>query len=759
MTTIVRLAVLLAVLSAPAAYAYKEFALQHGASQLAGGEVCFFKTSADATSLSPDRLFFADREVHCVPAHQVIEIPVGKFLFFGIHPDGFITPHRSSLSQPAPDSEECFSRVVMTAVPAAILDFGKVTPSSPGAYLGVWIEDTETMQSTFLPSLPGATTMQVPANVRFLPMEIVDRAPRRVWNVMKLDAGGRHELAAVPPSKGGVAITWLEGPDQEVKRVSGQAKLDPPALTLRAATGQTLTPVFAPKHLGAYRGTLVIFTDVPAGPAAISIGGSWWMPEERTVEVKAGEAVVTKQALPFAVASRVRIEQPVWASGMSFLDSCDDPLPRTRAVLLRCPERAACTPVREVEFEEGSDGAELAAIEPGDYVAEVRLPNGLSGREPVTATAGKVARARPPIDATVLYGTVRRGKEPVTAQIVFGTMEKTVTDAQGAFRVALRRNPDALPVEVSFCDGVRKYLHVPERPPSPYEAFDIVVPENSVTAHVTDAVTGAAIRGARARVAVRAPSSEGSPLFTRSALTDDSGDARIEFLPPAHRVVLCATADGYERGCGDPLVLPAEGEKSVKVRLAPAGTQKGRILGLGDPTDARVFFIAANGATLPPVVVREDGTFTYAGHGGIAYAVVVSPHAPLTLAPAGLPDPASGELVVRIPQTPPRRLIVRLGPEMPQRTARVGLIVGGVTIPPDALGRHQAYRGLQSTIVHQRTLEILDIAATGDIAVRLGPEIDNGAFPADAVARPEYVPVFPVAHVSEGQNEVEFGRN
>lgn len=766
-TTLCVAAVRLVILSvgiagfAAVASANTEMTLWLDAAKLRGGEVCFHKTDPVRTSIAPQRFFFESRHVQCVPADNVLEMPVGKFLFFGRHPDGYVTPHRSLLSQPAPDSDECFSRLAVPVVPSAVLDFSQI-PLDRDAYVGVWVEDTGKMQSTFLPSVPGETSMLVPADLRIAAMVIAGKQPRQISDVMILKRGERRVLRGFSKTAGrGDVVTWLDGNDSEVAAASKKVKLDLPALPLVASTGERVEPLFLPMHFGGYHGTLLIYKNVPAGPATVSMSGRWWVPQELRLDVRAGDVTVSTAPLPFALGAVVAVEQPLWRSRReeAACPARQQPAEPAIAALLRCPngnvsDPSKCAPAFEKELPDSGERVELTGVPKGSYVAVLDFGNGVEGSQKLDALPGVETKVRPEVPVFIVYGSVKRGGEPVQAELMFSTLDRTVTNASGEYRVALRRSPERHPIEVRFCDGGRLYMHAPERAPSQYEAFDVLIPANRLAVHIRDATTGKPVTGARARFAVKDPDLTEGAVFTQSALTDEEGNVTFDALPPGRTVAVCATADGYSRRCAEPFTAQSEGARRLTVELGAGEQETGRILGLPDPRAAHLFFVSPDGRELSRTRPRDDGTFLYDPFPPATHLVVVAPDKPLTVI-GPLSAPAKGnEWIVEMPVAPVRTFRIRIEPSLRRQTARIGIFIGDLSVPLTAFDQHQGNHGLQSSILNGEFLDVPDIAATAPIIVRLGPAVDDASVPLDAVVRAGYAAAFPAKRVESAQDVV-----
>lgn len=761
----------LCVCVSSSALAGTEFVLNDGKRDLSGGEVCFFRSDASLSSFALEKLYFSKRDVRCYPAATILDIPAGRFFIFGRHPDGYVTSSRQVRYSTEPSSEECYQYLELDVVPSAVLDLSSITTTAADSYVGAWVADTDGTLGNFLPSVPGEKTLQVPAGIAVVPMEITKGVPTRVGAVLTLEPGERYSLRDFSAdSLHGDVITWIEGSDMVVRSLGkNNTRIARPTFTLTTASGEILSPATELRHPGAYTGGLLIFKNVPAGKATISTAGRLWSRDAIELNVVAGGATVSPRPLRVVPAALVRVERPRWLDCTLFTGTCDKTEAASATAILRqCKQRARdggsaeCTPLRQTKMACDSEPAEFEAIAPGEYEVELALPNGRSLKHSVTATVGKETRVDFDDAGPVYYGTVRLGKRPLRARLTFGTDDSAVSNAGGDYRVLLKTEPGTTPIMIETCDGSERFVHIPKQPPSPFEPFDIQLPDNSLAVMVRDVRRGTPLAGARVRFGVLADpegqtddADEFAVVFTRSATADEKGVAVFKSVAAEAPLRVCASGKGYKHACSKRLRLEGTGDRRVGLELSPVAERQGVVIAPHDPGLAYVYLLTADGRLVSQTKVGPDGTFAYEFAPANGYAVVVSASLPLSVVP--LPrDPGEAALVIRVPPAATRRFRVLLSPADSQRTANIALKVDGRLVPATAFTRHQSFRGLQPMILNGRPVDVTDIAEVGPIAVILGPETGDASFPPDAIDRPELVRIFPEQVLPTGQDSVVF---
>ena len=745
------------LLRAISAIAGIEFELTDGQRELRGGEICFYHSAVATGNVAPDKYYFSGDEVRCFPSNTILDMPAGRFLMFARHPDGYVSANRLMRYDAVPTSQECYQALRVHLRPAAFIDVS-ATAVGDDARIGVWIDDTDKTLSTFIPLVFGESSIAVPAGITVVPVEVRGKQLKRIGNPLVLRPGERYELRRWPAKEGhGDVVAWMEGEDETVRELTrkGRSPRDI-EVTLTASNGETFRSVTTPRHPGSYTGTLLVFKDVPAGKARLASEGQFWTRD--TIEVKVPDAglVMPGRGLKVLPASLVHVTLPVGVASGTTSGTCEQRGPGEWSAILRRHGDQSEAPVRESVFEPATDGIDLPGVPAGEYQLEIRPPHGRRWLHRVTAVAGEEVSVNVQDVGSLIYGTVRRGNRGVKAQLQFATDDTIVSDDAGRFRALLKADPSLNPVAITLCEGGR-FTHLPERPPTPYEAFDIDLPDNAVIAAVRDAVTGRAVTGSRLRFAVLRDPDDTNPdsfaiLYSQAADADERGEARFDGIAAERVARVCASAAGYKPSCSDRLVTPKRGERRVEVKLQPVHSINGRVTAAAPLEHARIFLLSATGHLLAEANIERDGMFSCEVVSAAAHAAVIAPALPLTLVRVSTPPPGN-LLEIALPQARARRfqVVVRR-----PRNVRLGIMIGGVVVPSRVFSLHQNFHGLQSVLMNGGPLEVADIAETAPIAIVLGHDPDDVSFPADAASRPEYVPGLPARMLPADSDVVVF---
>ena len=657
---------------------------------------------------------------------------------------------------------DCEAKVGIKLVPSATLDFANLGASlKDGEYVGVWVADTNATLSAFIPSVPGETSIQVPADITLIPLLIANKLPRRVGLPIVLKPGETTQVSFAGRSGAGDVVVWFDL-DTAASAESDTKPTKPPTVNLRTASGLTLQPVNTLRHPQALGGSLLFFKDVPAGPVSVSVAGDYWTKDAVALQVAAEAVAMAPRGLLSRPAGAMNVSFPSWlvhrATAVS--EGCSKETQAVSLEVLRCdPSTAPASDSCKVAISQ--ELADLATrpiiridgLTPGDYTIRMQ-PSQLGGSARVKVTPLEDAMVVPEFAGTIVTGTVRKGGAPVRAELNFATDDAATTDDAGRYYALLRADPGSLPVTLLLCDGHADVVYMPDEAPRADRPFDIELPDNALRVVVHDAATGVAIPNAKV-IYAPAPAADGGSPFSLAALTDTAGDARFHSVPAKMQAVICASAATYERRCSDPFMMKASGEDTRHITLA-AAQRHGRVTAPGPLTPGRIFLTDTSGHLFLSASFDEDGIFGYDSLPSQASAVIVSSALPLTVIPTLFPAPNGDDLVISLAVTPSRGFSIALAPDSKRHGARVGLSIDGVNIPMPAFTLHQSLRGQQAVVLPHRPLIVEDVVATGSITVRLGQDPDDLSVPVDAVSRPEYFATFPAKNLAAGERELVF---
>jgi hypothetical protein len=726
--------------------ASREFVLDRDGQTVTGGEVCFYRTAADVARMSPDQVWLHERKVRCLPSDTLIDFPAGRFYVFGRHPDGLVSAHGVLLYFAEPSTADCSATVRIPLQPAATLTFERLLPAIPDdQYPGVWIADTRTTVGMFLPLIPGERTIRVPANTDLVPLLIQGKQIHRIGKRTSLRAGEAREADFTSKPGTGEIVAWL---DTKLSAVERRTASRPPHVVAITSSGQEIAPLVAPQHPQALEGELLLFRDLPQGSVSVVASDEMWSADRVQVDLQTGGATTISRGLHPAPAGILTVTLPDWfvQQATTAAAPCRHPSGEGRAAAVEissCSQAGSeCTVVASVAVSvEEPAITRLTAIPPGTY--SVRLqPGDLTASSEVTVEAFRETALSPQFAGSVITGHVRKGESPLRGWITFPTADSAMSDTSGQYSVLLRRDSGRLPIRVVPCDETAMAVFIPDEAPKPGKDFDIVIPDNAVRLHVFEAGSRKPI--AQARVTISPPPApDGAVSFSVGDFTSEQGDSQFRYVPSRESLVLCARAHGYRRACTNPFTMPVEGEVSREIALVPESRKKGRVRSQEPLAAGRVYIADSNGRVVANAVIAADGSFEYEELPPLATAVVVSSSHPLVPIGPIHPPPPGEDLLLDLAKSAARTFTVSLDAASGRTAGRVGLAVGGLTIPTDAFLAHQALYGEQIEVTRGKSIVVRNVADLGDIVVYLGPDPADKAFPPDAVSRADYRGGFP----------------
>lgn len=740
------------------------------------GEVCFVRLPEAAKSHDPAEMFFATNDVRCVDAGKILDVPIGAFHFFGRSAPAMFGATRGVIVVSQQTRADSYRAATIDLDPGATIDFsGAVEKLREGEFLGVWLADTTRSLSTFIPVASGETSMVVPAGVPVVPMLIEGKRPVALGDVLTLQPGAKHLLADFrnAPGVSDVAL-WLQSDLSLLRRAAGEGNekftllasqqrvdMKAPALTVVDRYGvehATAVPLVSPN----VDGTVVVFKNVPTGPARVKMSGPTWEATELALSLN-DAAPVHYIAEPLVAAPagiltvRWLITSGAGDPARGLQRSCGatavDPAPVTIKVY-RCPAAddaapidATCAEIARKSVVASVDGyVDFEALPMRAYRVEIEYPPFGTFRRSADVLAAHVTTTSVQIEPFTVTGRVTRGGKPVHAEVKFATGQAVTIGETGELHALLGRPPLANLIDVRACDGSFRYVHIATEPPTPNQRLEIEVPVTSVSVQVSDAATGAPVTGADVRYVVIKSMKDEAAYYSRTAMTDESGKAVVEGIPPDRELIVCARKEGFDRNCiTTPFELKTDEAKELTLSITRAVTQAGRLAGVTLPVRlGRLFWVSREGVVLEKTDVREDGTFAYRmRHDAPVSVVFASASHPMAVFPAAPLADRAAMLELHVPRGPSRSFEVRIPASAGRGGARLGLVVGGVPVPTEAYIHHQMYQGLAPDIVAGRPVFVREIAGTAPISVRFGPDPDDVTFAGDAFANPLLASAFP----------------
>ncbi|MHB0972003.1 MAG: hypothetical protein ACYC7A_21430 [Thermoanaerobaculia bacterium] len=726
------LAALLLCVSMSASAARREYRILLDGERKAGSEVCFFGSNSTKDAFG---LYFSYQKVACLPADSVLDFPPGIFHAFARHPEGYVSAARDYFvfgEDALP--EEGYELLDTPLHAAALADFGSIVAHlGPGESVGAWIGQSPTTSGTFFPLVEGESILMVPASIPFIPMRVKSGMPVALGEPLTLRAGELKRVAIQAPRDGeSDVIVWLRSDAS-----SGALPATVPDVTL--AVGEAEFTPATPLHHADSK-TLVIFKHVPVGAARLQLRGKGWRHADETLTVVHG-TTTRREPLVLRAGADVAF---AWGSLQSKRqDSVCSSVKAERALvsisLARCPSAAEtdCQPVAGKKAPYGPAGAiAFQGLEPGRYRAVVSPPFAKPKMDSFELPPGADETRQVTIDALRFFGTVKLNGRPFAARIIFYSGEAE-SDASGLYDAALASDPLTNHVRVTACDDGRMFTYVPlEGGPSAGQPFDIDIRVDRLTVAVEDQA-GKPVPRAFVRFSPVFKASDGtivSRYSTEPVPTDVDGTVVLDDVPTHMSAVVCATHHDHPDNCTEPLT-PKQlqtGKATIRLQAPHEG------IVIGHTGHGFLSWVSAGGQTTERVRVQMDGTFAYSlAHAPSEHLIYVSNKRALAVLP--LPANDQGEsLTVRLPEAPIQAFEVLVPGAT--KAGFVGLWVGGMYVPLEALALHHDARGIDIAFQPGKRVQFRDISATGTLQVAFAPEMD--AAPGSGFVDPFTLPEF-----------------
>lgn len=724
------LAVLVTLLVALPVFAYRrEYTTTVEGKRKEGSEVCFYRgIKGDAFSL-----FFTPGNVACLSADEVLDFPPGLIHVFARHRDGYASVHRDyTVYEGPPNPEKGYEKLEIPMVRAGVIDFGsKPKKLQANQRLGVWIASTPTSSGTFLPLVPGESTILAPAEILVVPLLIEDGLPAGAGEPVYLAAGERKAAALQPAQDRSDVIVWTRVDRASLDEV--RSTLAPPTITIRAGE-QTYKPV-APLY--ADFNSLLIFRGIPRAKAVVTVEGRMWKPVRRDIRVLPQPVTIEREPIPLTAGGSVLLR---WSKeeAVPIQPECapvaTSERPRLRAALLRCtntPEGASnCSPVSRASTPySATSSISFDGVPAGSYRVLIEPPYGKRQSLAAEVAGGRLTTVDVNLPAFNFFGSVKLNGKPIQARLVF-VSGQVMTDRDGRYTATLAADPLDNQIKIERCEDARTFTFLPHESPQPNAVYDIDLRLATIDVKVIDAdrspVAGALVRFSP----IKQIRQEGNEVYFGSAekQTDGEGHTSFDDVPDGFQISVCAVHKQFGRKCSAPIDLKKLPDRGAVVQFDPAG-MRGRVS--GHSGEGTISIVSPAGVVTEDAQLDEDGSFLFHGrHAAPEYLIYVSRTHALTVLPLPMTPPA--DFVIELVPAPTRTFTVS-AQDMKADFGFVGLWVGGRYIPLQVLNANQEMRGMDSILYRNKSLEIRDIAETGPITVALG-------FP-EAAAR-EFVDVF-----------------
>lgn len=710
---------LLAAIVALPVLAYRlQYAVTWEGQRKVGSEVCFYR----GVRGDPFALFFSSGDVRCLPADSVLDFPPGLIHLFARHEDEFVSAPRDFSVYDGPQNpEQRAGKLETPLVRAATLDVSDLLKSlDEQKRIGVWIPAAKTASSTFIPLVPGETTILVPAQTLLLPMIIDHGVPWRVGEAIDLDPKERAKPTFRSQDGTSDVILWTRVDAPSLRDAQGD--IPAPTITLRVGehTFHPVAPLYAPES-----DALVIFHAVPQARAILTSEGSSWKRITREIAVLSRYVTVERDPIPLIAGGSVEVR---WSKGddaqqqtapqCSPLRSKDVPL--VRASLLRCStdstgQKKCSTASKTSVPYDAQSSLVMEGVERGQYTLTIELlPAGERRTFPVEVVTGRQSTVNVPFSSFRFFGRVTVNDKPISARLIFFTGE-AISDGSGHYTATLPLDPLKNQIQIEPCGEARTFRFIPRSGPAPNSAFDLDVRLDTLDVLVKDpsgrALADAAVRFSPVKEQL---SNAYSSLYFGSDEKASGPDGRVTFddVPDGFPISVCARHKDFFTKCSKPLDLKALAGNPTVVQFDPVG-MKGRVQGHSGAGFIAV--VNSAGVQTDSAQLDDDGSFRFkAPHASPEHLVYISRHRPLTVLPLPLAVPS--DFVVQIPVVTAHAFTV-IVPNNRNDFAFLGIWLGGLFVPVDLFNTHMEMRGRDSVIHGATPLRVPDIAETGPITV------------------------------------------
>jgi len=696
------------VLARPAFAVRTEFMATLGKQRVADATVCFFPATADDGFFAK---FLSSGDVRCLPADQVIDMPVGHWNIYVDHaPLGYTSNHPTFQTGDSESEEDkrAYRSVGMKLFPAGTVTF---RPEDLGGGRGAIYVHTAN-PAVVRPVRRHEDGLLAPSETEVLPFVVDVQRIVRIGRMTKVPHRGSVEAAfpAREPGKRHV-VALMRLPE----RHRGEADaFQAPEVFLLLPDGRKIKPLFSPRNGPEIDRSLMIFESVPAGAANIIAGGKLWQP--RTFPVKASDDAVQtlEENLLVEPAGTATVHWTVPAARRPPCRWKPEELSSAAHTirLQRCSEDCQLQAERMVDEPEGQ--LDFESLPPGKYRVELASSTETRASD-LEVMAGSNTSLSIALPSIVVSGSVTSSGTALPSDLVFATGTATTDDA-GHYTATLREAPGLDYVTVLPCDGSAVYQEFPDIAIEEHSIFDIDVPTNQIVVSARNLADDAPLANVTVRVAALSERN-GDPTFHLDAsVTDAEGITQVRRLSAKHWQRVCGYRSGFDRTCADDLEIANDEKRELVLRMPSRGRFHGLLKTEGEIVAGILYWVTPQGATTEMAHLAADGRFRYnQQHGPEEHVVFLARDRPLT---AFRPVPQSGEgWELHLPVAPVQAFSITS--QLP--SARLALEVGPWLISEEVFSRYQIMHGEAASLNGGRTVNVHGVAMTGPIAVLAGP--------------------------------------
>ena len=552
-----------------------------------------------------------------------------------------------------------------------------------------------------------------------------------VLQIPAIPAGAERTVDARDARAEGIIAGWLHVSEEDRTALKSAHGVRPPQIVV--ASGSKKTEALPLPDVDLLDGAIVLLREVAPGAAELQLSGRGWLTRRQQIRVEPHRITTLTEPIVAAASATLTVNWSV-PNNLAALDrslgSCEPgkETPRFELTMSLCaPAKQGesappCQPVKTeaLRLDQTFGTAGIEETPPGVYRAEIRygkLP-------PVGVTTTIAPLTQRPVYLTAQYfegyGNFTRGDAPVAddATLAFpGGGVGFSARGSGEYRSVLTQPFDTdARIDISTCSGDKAFV-LADRPLRRNARFDIDIPDNSLTITIIDTFTRMSVTKANVRLQIM------NKTARLPVVTTNFSDAKFQMREiPERELRIEVTASGYKKKNVDSFSIGRTENKELEIQLEPVSGRQGLLISSHPFQNATIFWFSASGSEIERADVAPDGTFAFdADHYRDETMTVVSASHPLWITRPPQAE-RSRTLEVHFPDGVPARKVDILFPQTPPRfTTVVGVAIGGLRVPQQALARHQALRNLTTVTTGEGLISILALAETGPIDILRGP--------------------------------------
>jgi hypothetical protein len=209
-----------------------EFIAQYKGERVAGVEICFWRAGEETDPVS---LFASSPEVRCVSADDVLEIPVGRWLYYLRHGSDLVHFEPSIIRNESHSLDEHgYKEDANEMVRAGTIDVSALVKPEGAGFLALYISNDRGETRPMLVPIPrGTKRVMVPAGMALLVVAIRDGQVVDASAPFEVEAGAVRTIGAFShASQRATLIAWVVFPKEARKPAGYWQSLGAPAARL-----------------------------------------------------------------------------------------------------------------------------------------------------------------------------------------------------------------------------------------------------------------------------------------------------------------------------------------------------------------------------------------------------------------------------------------------------------------------------------------------------------------------------------------------